>query len=242
MGYSSYLCAHCGRPIISEDAVDPGINEWMAEVVMMNEEGGVRIVPQYSGYAGHYQEFDLGGQVWVHKACWELEGRTEYEDFDEGSRYDPNQGAGGKDCLVIDPRITDEAERARLLEAGMKVREQHQYDCAATTVGHWFAEREYQPWDNDPWKQRYSYFEGHAPEDYMLNESEEFLHMREGAVQEGTHWYVTDKLKWDQGEPNEQHFEGTEDELKAHLAAEWARFVESDECKAYLARAKELYG
>jgi hypothetical protein len=241
MGYSSYLCAHCGRPVISEDAVDPGINEWMAEVVMMDDGGSRQVVLEYSGYAGQYEEFALNGSVWVHKACWEMAGKPEFEAYEGPSDYDPGQGFGGKECLVIDPRITDEAERARLLEAGMKVREQRQYDCAATTVGHWFAEREYPPWDNDPWKQRYSYFEGHAPEDYVLNEDGEFLHVREGAVQEGTHWYVSDKLKWEQGELNERHFEGTEDELKAHLAAEWARFVESDECKAYLARAEERF-
>lgn len=222
MGYSSYCCKHCDLAILSHDATDEGLNEWMAEVVMLNDEGSRLVVPKYSGYAGQYEEFALNGSVWVHKACWELAGKPEFESYDGPSLYDPNQGAGGKDCLVVDPRVTDEDERARLLAVGLEKRAERQYYWKAHTVEEWMQERR-----QASWRQRFSCYAK-----ICLTETGALLRDADGNVVEDPESCVYYDILDDAH--TEHTFKGSKAECEAHLASLWDEFMKSDECKAYL--------
>lgn len=230
MGYSSYLCKHCSHAIVSADSTDEGINEWMAEAVMMADDGSQRIEPKFSGYPED-RFFDA---VWAHKACWELAGKPEFSAYDGPSEYDPNQGCGGKHVLVIDPRITEETERARLLEEGLKLRAEKIYARNAREVHEWLDDCPHN-WHREEvngelWRLRYHYHRA-----YLRDEKGELV-----LSDPAKHWsYVEDPTGWvyydrlDEDGP-EHRFTGTEEECKAHLAALWAQFIESDECKDML--------
>lgn len=234
MGYSSYRCKHCDEGILSEDATDKGINEWMAEVVMLSPNGNMVVDTGYSGYEGHYEKFSMNNSVWAHKACWELAGKPEYDAYDGPSPSDPNQGSGGKEALIVDPRIKDEAERERVLAEGMARRNQRLFELRANYVEDWIAQakRKYyiKKLDGEMWRLRFDYFE-------TTEYGDDHTPLR---PKDGTMWYVSDRLDVDFDKTDDARiFRDTEDELKTHLAKTWADFLESDECKEYLAFRKK---
>jgi len=237
MGYSSYLCKHCDKGIVDTNGTDKGINEWMAHVVMMSENGSRMIEPEYGGYEGEYERFSLSGAVWVHFACWEAAGKPEFEAYDGPSDGDPDQGAGSfrGSHDIIDPRITDEDERARLLAEGIAARTKRQFDRRSCDVRDWmqmmessYIEEEYQ---EHPWKRRWSLYETypHTPEGEFIR----------GSEKDGTWWGISDALNNELPDA-ETILRGTEEEVLAEMAHRWAQFLESDEHAAYMARAKEL--
>lgn len=217
MGYSSYKCKHCEHSVISDDAVTAGVNEWMAEVVMLTRNGSRRAVSTYSGYEGHYEEF-ADEAVWVHKACWELNGEPEYDNYDGPSAYDPEQGMSGPEHDQIDPRITDPAERNRLLEEGISARNKRREDARAMLVHDWNGMSNARPHHqkNEDWRFRYLY----------------------RTRTNGTFTLVD---IFHEIPEEEKRFEGTEEEVQRFLAAKWETFVTSDEYAAFLVRAEEIF-
>jgi hypothetical protein len=230
MGYSSYLCKHCDKGIVDAGSTDTGINDWMSHVVMMTANGSRMVEPEFGGYAGEYERF-TDGAVWVHNACWEVAGKPEFDAYDGPSGYDPNQGAGSfrGDHDVIDPRITDEAERGRLLAEGIEARSKRQYDSHARTVHDWTDQEDSdyhrEKHNGEMFRQRFTYGNKYT------DDGEGNYTKHENA------WAVYDELD---RERDEATFAGTEDELKAHLTAVWDAFLESDEHAAYIARAEEM--
>lgn len=236
MGFSSYECKHCNHSILSPASVDPEINSWMKDVVILGS-GGSRLITEFDGYSGEYDEQvgEYGGNVWVHQACWEIAGKPEYDAYDGPSEPAGDQGFFfGREHDMIDPRITDEAERERLLKEGIEARDRRWYDGRARDVADWLdpKEREYHSEDEqrEPWRLRFSYLRAYSEGEPVENG-----------------WWLRDKFNPEDGglpiEDDEGEllvFKGTEDEVKAHLASHWARFIESDECRAYLARAEEM--
>jgi hypothetical protein len=228
MGYSSYLCKHCDKGIVDVSATDKGINEWMAHVVMMTKNGSRMVEPEFGGYSGHYERF-CEGAVWVHNACWEVAGKPEFDAYEGPSGHDPEQGSGSYcgSLDIIDPRITDEAERARLLAEGIEARTQRRFNTNARIVDDWTDQEDSdyhrEKHNGEMFRQRWSYFEtGEYDDDHNVTRPKD-----------GTMWHVSDKL--DNELPEEdRRFDGTEDELKAHLTARWNAFLESDEHAAYL--------
>jgi hypothetical protein len=183
---------------------------------------------------------DEDEQVVVRRLAEDLYATDDREVFElrVGSASAEDQGFFfGREHDMIDPRITDEAERERLLTEGVEKRERRWYDDRARKVAEWLdtKEREYHDEDKqkEPWRHRYSYFET-----AVRDENDE----KGQSLKDGTNWYVSDGLDPEADEADEARgdFKGTEDELKADLSARWARFIESDECKAYLARRKVL--
>lgn len=237
MGYSSYLCNHCDKGIVDASGTDEGINEWMAHVVMLSDNGSRMIEEKYGGYEGEYEQFSMSDSVWVHFACWEVAGKPEFEAYDGPSKHDPDQGCGSfrGSHDIIDPRITDEDERARLLAEGIAGRTKRQFDHHACEVRDWmqmmessYIEEEYK---EHPWKRRWDCYETypHTPEGVFIR----------GLEKDGTWWHISDQL--DNELPDvESILRGTEEEVLAEMAHRWARFLESDEHAAYMARAKEL--
>ena len=192
MGYSSYLCNHCNHAIVDAAATNEGINEWLAHVVMMTANGSRMVEPRYGGYEGEYERFTGKSAVWVHYACWEVAGKPEHDAYDSPSKGDPNQGGGSyRGSLdVIDPRITDEAERARLLAKGIAVRDQKRYDYNARTVHDWTdqedSEYHREKHNGEMFRLRWSIYES-----YPHDENGKFIHDSE---QDGTWWAMSDKL------------------------------------------------
>lgn len=304
MGFFSYECKSCGHSILSSYSADPEINEWMTEVVVLSDNGS-RVIGEYGGYGdigGGSSDGGMGGDaVWLHKACWEVAGKPEYDHFrklttesrlsrrpdrkvftvvthsaddesavlvskdDEqvsvtkvaeglyvtgervvfetivGSKSAGDQGYFfGREHDLIDPRITDEDERARLLAEGIELREKRWYDGRARKVAEWLDPNERRWHDEakqkEPWRHRYSYFET-----CVYDENDEVVKDEDGrGIKDGTNWYVSDEIESDEDDEATRKFKGTEDELKAELAARWAAFVESDEAKAYVARRTEI--
>lgn len=237
MGLSSYECKHCGHSILHSGSVDPEINAWMKDVVMMSENGS-RLITEYDGYEMHYEQFAMGSDaVWVHQACWEIAGKPDYDAYDGPSPSAGDQGHFfGRDHDMIDPRITDEAERERLLAEGIEIREKRWYDGRARKVAEWLDPDECRYHSEDkkaePWRHRFSFH----PTIVWDEEKNEAVRDENGdACYDG--FSIWDNLDSEIEYPK---FHGTEDELKAHLASLWAQFVESDECKTYIARRKEL--
>ena len=237
MGFFSYECKACGHSILSSYSTDPEINEWMKEAVVLARDGS-RVIGQYDGYGRVGGHGDFGYScVWMHKACWELAGKPEFEDFDGPSDHAGDQGFFFKyENDMIDPRITDETERTRLLEEGKAAREKRWYDGRARKVFDWLdpEEQEYEDEDEEkreePWRHRFGYSAAYEKGEELENE-----------------WWLRDKFDEDDGglpvyteDGDLLTFKGTEAECKAHIASLWAEFIESDECAAYLARAEEL--
>ena len=91
MGFFSWDCRSCGHPMICEAAVNEnGINRWMTEVVVMFKDG-TRFIGKYDGY-GRVGDFNITSDVFdseepccYHKACWEKEGKPEYDEPSESS-------------------------------------------------------------------------------------------------------------------------------------------------------------
>lgn len=225
MGFSSYDCKHCGHSILHAGSVDPEINEWMKDAVVLGADGS-RLLLEFDGYPGETDEEvgDYGENVWVHQACWEVAGRPEFDTYDGPSDTAEDQGHFfGTEHDMIDPRISDEAERARLLAAGIEARERRWYDQRAREVADWLgADGSYA--SREPW-QRYGLRQA-------LRRDEA------GQVSlDPNSWNVIDNLH---AQEDGEMFVGTEAEARAEIAARWAAFVESDECRAYLDRAREM--
>lgn len=224
MGFTSYECKHCGHSILSSYSADPEINKWMMFAVVLIP-GGTRLVGEHDGHSGvaganvGEGSIPTDTAVWVHQACWEKAGKPEYEDYDGPSPFAQDQGYFFRyEHDMIDPRITNPTERMHLLEEGRTAREKRWYNVRARKVADWL-DPSWHP-EKEPWRHRFSYWKHHEHDD-------------------DRHWFVSDDLNPDWPEW-ERLFEGTEEELEADLAAKWATFLESDECKAYLARAAEL--
>jgi hypothetical protein len=244
MGFSSFVCKRCDHSILSSYSIDPEINEWMKDAVVLSPNGS-RIVGEYGGYGDiggmSVGEGDIGyDSVWLHQACWEVAGKPEFDSFDGPSDHAGDQGYFfGTEHDMIDPRITDEAERERLLAEGIVTREARWYDGRARKVAEWLDPKERRYHDEDkkaePWRHRFSYFET-----CVYDENDEIVKGDDGhGIKDGTNWYVSDEINSDASD-EERKFKGTEDELKADLSRRWARFVESDEAAAYVARRKEI--
>jgi len=295
MGFSSYECKLCDHSVLSSSSADPEINSWMKDAVLLGANGS-RLICEFDGYSGHYEENVGHDAVWLHQACWEVAGKPEYEDFREmtaqstlvrrpdnkrflvashsegfetavvaakdgtefkvtkqapgyylaedgkmlevvvSSNYAGDQGYFfGKEHDMIDPRITDEAERVRLLAEGIEIRERRWYDGRARKVAEWLdtKEREYHDEDKqaEPWRHRFSYHESTAWDEEK----------NEALLDENGETYKDGFSVWDElSDIEHPDFKGTEEQVKTHLACLWAQFVESDECAAYLARHKEL--
>lgn len=109
MGFFSWNCKSCGHPALVHNATDRGINDWMAQVVIL-EKNGDRISGEYDGYgrAGHwdYNERSAAGEPCLyHLACWEVAGKPAYSG---GSVYAADQGwfFEDGDHDLLDPRRT----------------------------------------------------------------------------------------------------------------------------------------
>lgn len=239
MGFSTLDCKHCNHPVLDPRATDEGINEWMEEGVLMTADGS-RLMGKLNGEAHTLGDFDISmaGGVMAHKVCWELNGRPDYEAYEKDSRFSEDQGwffdDGAHD--LIDPRITDEAERARLLAEGVARRTQRRYNERARQVAEMLdkEEREYhrELHGEQMWKLRFS-----ASNDFLLDDKGEIVRDRRGRAKEDPNkWHFYDKLSLE----NELKFEGTEDEMNAHMSAKWAAWIESEEVAGYIARAKEI--
>ena len=80
--------------MLSEAATTPGVNEWMADAVVVHEDGSVS-AGKYDGYGSVGNEPDaIVGSAW-HLACWEVEekpsefrGESAFAD-DQGWFFDP---------------------------------------------------------------------------------------------------------------------------------------------------------
>ena len=210
MGYSSYLCKHCDHGIVDAGATTEGINEWMAHAVMLADNGAMQIEPEYGGYSGDYSRYT----VWVHHACWELAGKPEFDAYDGSSKYDPDQGGGSfrGSHDMIDPRIKDEDERARLLAAGIQLRDEKRYTYRAQQVHDWMDQE-----DSDYHREKHNGEMSKIDGEYTKLDNA---------------WVVYDELD---KERDEVTFAGTEDELKAHLTELWETFLASSEHAAYMA-------
>jgi hypothetical protein len=142
MGFFSYDCKHCGHPMLSEYATDPGINEWMSEAVVVHGEDPVHhLSGTYDGYGrlSSASWDSLEGEVWVHLACWEVAGRPGESSYDGGSKGSEDQGYffNDGDHDLIDPRIKDPEKRTELLAAGIDSRTRRRFDAKARQVADW---------------------------------------------------------------------------------------------------------
>jgi hypothetical protein len=122
---------HCEHSILVQ--ADGGINDWMRDAVALLSTGE-RIEGTYDGY-GNLNPHDRSipsRSVVVHRACWEVAGKPEfsyYAEHDLSSQYADDQGFYFHDEHdLIDPRITDGVERARLLEEGRERRVKTRFD------------------------------------------------------------------------------------------------------------------
>lgn len=218
MGFFSYNCKECGHPLLSQGATDPGINDWMVEAVVLTGEGS-RILGEYDGYGrvGDY-EIDYGEDVaCLHRACWEVAEKPEYEKYGSPSDSASDQGFFF-DCEhdLIDPRITE--DRDRLLQEGIAARTKRRFDARARDVFEWLASED--P-EFEPWKKRFSFGKVYEDGKIVLNT-----------------WYCVDSF----GElfKSDETFHGTSEDIEAMLQGFWSDFVASPECKALLARAEEI--
>ena len=226
MGFFSYDCKECGHSLLSSYSADPGINEWMTQAVALTSQGS-RCMGEYDGYGnlGPGCLADVAAAC-IHQACWELAGRPEYDHYGSASSSADDQGYFFNDEHdLIDPRIKDEGERAALLKKGVAAREKARYDQKARDVSEWINDRDE---DKAAWERRFGFHQY-----YGTREPGEKL---PGGPVENM-WWVEDRLHTAE-ELRTLH--GTEADVKVQLSQEWDEFVASDECKAFLARAKEM--
>lgn len=220
MGFSSYKCKHCSHSILHTGSTDEGINDWMQHAVILGENGSRLIVDEFSGYVGEYDEKvggDLGENVWVHQACWEMAGKPEFSDYDGPSQYAPDQGHFfSTEHDMIDPRIEDPQLREELLREGQKRREQARFDVRAIQVAQWVADaKDSRVSLSELIEYRWSFFSFDddgvwTVHDHLINE--------------------TRKVKV-----------GSREDLVKMLEKEWKEFEQGEECRKYLARAEELW-
>lgn len=223
MGMFSFNCKECDHPMLSRPATDKGINEWMSDVVLLTENGS-RIIGEYDGYGGVGSSGDdddyYEGGCFVHKACWEKHGKKDYEGYGGPSDHANDQGwfFNDGDHDMIDPRIPeDEAEE--LLKAGQARRKKFRYDEKAQKVHEWIHDPDYRVEEGEveAWEQRYQ--------------------VRSFTDQDGKLVvYATDEL-----EGCEHADFGTVKEAREKFKSVWNLFLKSNDCKAYVKRAEELF-
>ena len=84
MGFFSYECVRCHRPLLSQYAITPGVNAWMQDVVALR--GTQLFAGQYDGYGRlvgattHVIKVDRSYHCHAveelyHYDCWVLAGR-----------------------------------------------------------------------------------------------------------------------------------------------------------------------
>lgn len=163
MGFFSYDCKHCGHPMLSEYATDPGINEWMSKAVVIQGEDPLdHFSGTYDGYGrlGGGGDCSFDSEVWVHLACWEVVGKPGASMYTGPSKSSEDQGYffDDGDHDMIDPRITDQEERAALLAKGQADRNERRYNAKARQLVEWKFDG---PPDKKgkPWLSRWSSYE-----------------------------------------------------------------------------------
>lgn len=139
MGYFSWTCAHCQHSILVQP--DEGINDWMNVAVVVTADGET-VEGAYDGFGnldGTCVERKLEDGVMVHLACWEVAGKpglAHYRERGLESKWAKDQGCFFRDEHdVIDPRVTDAAERERLLVEGRERRVRARFDDRASEFG-----------------------------------------------------------------------------------------------------------
>lgn len=218
MGVFSWTCPHCDHSILAH--ADPGINEWMREAVVL-EPCGDRMSGIYDGYGriGDDEITDAmyAGAVMVHLACWEASGEPEFGFYaDKGLSSDSALDQGyffDTEHDLIDPRISDPGERERLLSEGRRAREAGRFDSKARDVAEILAAARDLEGENR-WSARFGIWE---PKGQM------------------TDYAVTDKL----GGLAARGL-ATDEEAINTARRLWAQWLETDEFKTLVARAKEL--
>jgi len=114
MGFFSQDCIVCGHPALSEYAIDPGVNEWMTQVVAIAATGAIH-AGTYDGYGRvDGAEYAIGeGATVYHQACWELAGKPTA--FTVASPGSDDQGFFFDDPThsMADPRLKTPPKRRR---------------------------------------------------------------------------------------------------------------------------------
>jgi hypothetical protein len=233
MGFFSYLCKECSHPLLSRPATSPGINDWMAQAVVLTNRGG-RIIGEYDGYGrvgGNEEASEYG--ACLHEACWEKAGKPDFDHYGSPSKNAPDQGwfFDDADHDMLDPRILE--DREELLAKGVEARNKARYDQRAREVYGWVHENREDigsEYYRAPWQRRFSYGKVYeeieqVPGSYVTPK-----------VIEGE-WYVSDKfgVLW-----LDERVKGTEEEVQALLKAAWETYEAGPECQALLAHALEL--
>jgi len=214
MGFFSFNCKACGHPMLSVQATDKGLNDWMADVVALTSHD--RFHGVYDGY-GRVGDQDVPDAAYYHEACWEMAGRPGYDGTDSESAADQGWFFDDGDHDVVDPRVTDEAERADRLRKGVEARSKARYDQKAREVYDWVTCPEMG--GQEPWEQRFNYHRNY----------------KEGQPVENSFW-VEDRFDL----TTDVTLTGTEDEVRAELARMWEAFVKSPEVASLVARAEEM--
>lgn len=200
----------------------------MSDAVVLTNRGG-RIIGEYDGYGrvGGDEDASEHGAC-LHFACWEKAGKPDFDHYGKPSAHAPDQGwfFDDGDHDMIDPRITE--GREELLAKGVEARTKARYDQRARQVREWLQDRKHDT--KQPWEHRFHYGECY---EHIKQEPGRYVPPK---VLENE-WYRTDSFGI---HSFEEHFKGTEDEVRAHLSGLWDEFVASPECEQLLARALEL--
>lgn len=225
MGFHSTDCLHCGHPMLDRRASDEGLNDWMSEYVTLTSGAVARGTWDGDGSGdggGEHTAFLVTPRtVTVHYACWEHAGKPGIETYKESNQSTANQGwfFNDGDHDMVDPRITDEGERARLLREGTARRRNRRYDEQARWVIEHLSPN------------ALKYREG--PVDYTVRWDLNEYHGRSDP--EGGSIIANDNMVGDYTE----HEGKPMAEVEALYAAKWAEFVES-EVPTLMARAIEI--
>lgn len=220
MGFFSYDCKECGHPLLCRQATDAGINDWMSDAVALGPDGS-RILGEYDGYGRIGDTDSLHWAACLHRACWELAGKPEWDRYGSPSAQSADQGwffdDGAHD--LVDPRMSE--GRDEILRKGVEDRVRRRFDARATEV---YEAVHGEPLDEEdrPWRRRFHY--GPA---------------REAGKRIPGRWYRSDAWRV-LFEGDNGLFDGTESGVVASLQAAWDEFVAGDECRALLARAEEI--
>lgn len=204
--------------MLSAQATDTGINNWMSQAVALTPDGQ-RLLGEYDGYGriGEVGNEDQIEAAYLHRACWEVAGKPDFEAYGTPSGYAADQGwffdEGAHD--LIDPRLKN--GREELLRAGIEARAKRRYDTKARQVRDWLSP--------DGLKEGQGRFH--------------FYPRYEDGKRTGGQWYLTDSFgEMFNGE--DAYFTGTEDEGSARCEKLWADFIGTDVGKALIARGQEL--
>jgi hypothetical protein len=213
MGFFSYNCKECGHPLLSRGATDKGINEWMSQGVALLPNDG-RILGEYDGYGRLGNDDDEGIQeaAWLHRACWEVAGKPEYQHYGTSSSGAKDQGwffdDGAHD--LIDPRITE--GREDLLQAGITERGVRRFNARACQVADWVETAN---------QKRFQYMSNYKDGKVLPDQ-----------------WVLIDAFgEFFKGD--DAYFGGTEAEVRSKVEVLWQTFLLTTEAKALLTQAKD---